>query len=67
MWFVIEESLNNYDGYKFKIYKYDPDYSLSLNSNWITAIYENQLGKLWIENQKGYVRTLSFPLLSLKR
>jgi len=48
MWFGTEDGLNKYDGYKFTVYRHDPDDSLSLKSNWITSLYEDQSGILWI-------------------
>jgi signal transduction histidine kinase/DNA-binding response OmpR family regulator/streptogramin lyase len=48
MWFGTEEGLNKYDGYKFTTYRHDPDDSLSLKSNWITSLYEDRSGVLWI-------------------
>jgi len=48
MWFGTDDGLNKYDGYKFTIYRHDPDDSLSLKSNWIKSLYEDKSGVLWI-------------------
>jgi len=32
-WFGTEDGLNNYDGYTFTIYKYDPENHIGLNNN----------------------------------
>ena len=53
MWFGTNDGLNKYDGYKFTIYKNDPNDSLSLSDNWINALYEDHLGELWIGTQHG--------------
>ena len=53
MWFATDDGLNKYDGYKFTIYRHDPGDSLSLSSNWITSLYEDRSGLLWIGTKGG--------------
>ena len=53
MWFATDDGLNKYDSYKFTIYKHDPEDSLSLSSNWITSLYEDQSGLIWIGTKGG--------------
>jgi len=48
LWIGTEDGLNKYDGYKFTVFRHDPDDSSSLKSNWITSLYEDQSGVLWI-------------------
>jgi len=48
MWFATEDGLNKYDGYKFTTYRHVPDDSTTLANNYITTIYEDQSGVLWI-------------------
>ena len=48
MWIATQDGLNKYDGYKFTIYKNNPRDSLSLPNNFITALYEDHSGELWI-------------------
>ena len=48
MWFSTEDGLNRFDGYKFKIYRHDPNDSLSLSGNRIYNIYQDHLGNLWL-------------------
>jgi len=48
MWIGTQDGLNKYDGYNFKIYKYNSDDSTSIGSNYIRTIYEDHLGELWI-------------------
>jgi signal transduction histidine kinase/ligand-binding sensor domain-containing protein/AraC-like DNA-binding protein len=53
MWIGTHDGLNKYDGYKFTIYRHDPDDTLSLSSNWITSLYEDRSGVLWIATKGG--------------
>jgi ligand-binding sensor domain-containing protein/signal transduction histidine kinase len=56
LWFGTGDGLNKYDGYKFDIYKHDPDKSGSLSNNDILAICEDQAGNLWIGTRRGLNR-----------
>lgn len=53
MWFGTWGGLCRYDGYKFKIYKHDPDDPNSLSDNWIFCVYEDVYGYLWIGTREG--------------
>ena len=56
MWFGTEDGLNKYDGYNFTVYRHNPEDSLSISGNCITALYESQFhGKqvLWIGTHSG--------------
>ncbi len=48
MWFATNNGLNRYDGYNFKIYKYDPQDSNSISGNYITSLCEDRYGNIWI-------------------
>jgi signal transduction histidine kinase/ligand-binding sensor domain-containing protein/DNA-binding response OmpR family regulator len=48
IWFGTYDGLNRYDGYKFKIYRNNPNNSSGLGNNWIQALYEDHLGNLWV-------------------
>lgn len=48
MWFGTEDGLNRYDGYKFKVYRNDPNDPKSIRSNYIQTIYEDRLGNIWV-------------------
>ncbi|OQY46611.1 MAG: hypothetical protein B6242_07285 [Anaerolineaceae bacterium 4572_78] len=53
MWFGTQDGLNKYDGYDFTVFKRDPDDSNSLSGNWITSIYEDTAGIIWIGTYKN--------------
>ncbi|MDB5013812.1 MAG: hypothetical protein JWQ25_2014, partial [Daejeonella sp.] len=48
MWFGTEDGLNRYDGYKFKVYRNNPNDPTSIKSNFIQSIYEDKLGNIWV-------------------
>ena len=48
LWLGTQEGLNKYDGYKFTIYKNDPKNPNSISDNWITVLYLDKDGNLWI-------------------
>ena len=48
MWFGTREGLNQYDGYKFTVYKNDPKNANSISGNFISAIIESHDGNIWI-------------------
>ncbi len=52
LWFGTEDGLNCYDGYQFKIYKHDPDDSLSLSDNGVMCLYKDRKKNLWIGTDK---------------
>jgi signal transduction histidine kinase/ligand-binding sensor domain-containing protein/CheY-like chemotaxis protein len=53
MWFCTEDGLNKYDGYKFTIYKHDPDNPNSLSGNYIWSLHEDEPGILWVATSNG--------------
>lgn len=53
MWFGTQNGLNRYDGYEMTVYRYNSDDPHSLNSNNITAIYEDSENNLWIGTGGG--------------
>lgn len=48
MWFATRHGLNRFDGFNFKIFRYDPHDSLSISSNLIYQIYEDNNEDLWL-------------------
>ena len=53
IWIGTEDGLNRYDGYTFKVYRYDPSKLHSLNQNTIMSLYEDSSGRLWIGTEDG--------------
>ncbi len=56
MWFGTWDGLNKYDGYRFTVYKYDPENPGSLSDNEIRALYEDSHGILWVGTMDGLNR-----------
>lgn len=53
LWFGTQDGLNEYDGYKFTIFKYNPENSNSLSNNYINDITEDKNGNLLIGSRGG--------------
>jgi len=53
LWFGTPDGLNRYDGYTFKIYRFDPDNPQSLSQNQIQALLVDRSGALWIGTWGG--------------
>jgi len=53
IWFGTQDGLNNYDGYKLRIYKYDELNAHSLSDNFVTSIYEDKSGEIWVGTESG--------------
>lgn len=53
MWFGTQDGLNRYDGYEFKVYKYDPLDKETLSDSFILCIHEDSVGALWIGTETG--------------
>jgi signal transduction histidine kinase/ligand-binding sensor domain-containing protein/DNA-binding response OmpR family regulator/HPt (histidine-containing phosphotransfer) domain-containing protein len=49
MWFgTLHSGLNRFDGYRFNVYRQNPNRKTSLAGNRVVAINEDHLGSLWI-------------------
>jgi ligand-binding sensor domain-containing protein len=48
LWFATEDGLNKYDGYEFKVYKFDAADTNSLPASYINRLYLDRAGKLWV-------------------
>ena len=53
LWLGTFNGLNKYDGYSFKIYKFNDPESNHAGINRITSIREDRHGKLWVETYDG--------------
>jgi signal transduction histidine kinase/ligand-binding sensor domain-containing protein/DNA-binding response OmpR family regulator len=53
MWFGTEDGLDKFDGTNFKIYRYRPNDTSSLQSNEILSLYEDKAGNLWVATSGG--------------
>ncbi|MBN2103534.1 hypothetical protein JW835_05780 [bacterium] len=53
LWIGTDYGLNRYNGYNFKIYKYNRTDSTSLTSNRISTLYLDRSGQLWVGTDQG--------------
>ena len=53
LWFGTQDGLNRFDGYQFRIYKHDPQDSLTISDDWINALTCDRSGNLWIGTAGG--------------
>jgi ligand-binding sensor domain-containing protein len=51
LWFGTFDGLNRYDGFNFRIYKYDKDDPYSISGQVFSAIVEDKNGDLWIASE----------------
>jgi len=61
MWFATADGLNKYDGYRFTVYKNNPNSPNSLSDNDVKSIYEDpdEVGRvLWIGTRGGGLNKL---------
>ena len=56
IWIGTYNGLNCYDGYRFKIYKPDPNNPNSLGGLFVSALFEDRSGILWIGTDQGLNR-----------
>src|ERR1700749_2099160 len=48
IWFGTWNGLNRYDGYKFKVFKHDPERPESLSGVYIHSLFKDRAGTLWV-------------------
>ena len=58
MWLGTEDGLHRYDGYRFTVYRNDPEKPHSLSDNFITSIMQARDGAIWVGTGAGGVNRL---------
>jgi ligand-binding sensor domain-containing protein len=53
MWFATKDGLNRYDGYTFKVFRHDPQDSMSVRDSHILQVFEDSRGLLWVGTNSG--------------
>jgi ligand-binding sensor domain-containing protein len=56
IWFATEDGLNRFDGYSFKIFKYDQGSKNGLPDNFVQSLYKDSQDTLWISTRKGLLK-----------
>jgi ligand-binding sensor domain-containing protein/methyl-accepting chemotaxis protein len=59
IWFGTNDGLNCYDGYSFRIFKFNPKDSTSISGNEISAIIEDNNGSLWVATRNDGINFYS--------
>jgi diguanylate cyclase (GGDEF)-like protein/PAS domain S-box-containing protein len=55
VWAATQGGLHRYDGYAFRVYQHRPDDAGTLPESFITALAEDDAGKLWVGTNTHYV------------
>jgi signal transduction histidine kinase/ligand-binding sensor domain-containing protein/DNA-binding response OmpR family regulator len=53
IWVGTRDGLNKFDGFKWRVFKFDPTDENSLSDSYVTAIYEDQYHRLWVGTYNG--------------
>ncbi|GBU06953.1 hybrid sensor histidine kinase/response regulator [Bacteroidales bacterium] len=53
MWFGTKDGIGRYDGYSFKIFRNEIGNERSLRNNFISSLYEDIEGNIWIGTEEG--------------
>lgn len=53
MWFGTSQGVCRFDGYKFTVFKNNPEDSASLEGNLVRTIFEDHKGQLWVGTENG--------------
>ncbi len=54
LWIGTLSGLNRYDGYNFKTFRHQENDSTSIRDNYIEGIYEDHLGRIWVDIPLGF-------------
>ncbi len=54
VWLGTKSGLNRYDGYNFKIFKHNPDDSLTIPDNFVDYLFEDHEGLIWVRTRQGF-------------
>ena len=64
IWIGTENGLNRFDGYKFTVYKNNPQDSTSLMFNIVNKVFCDKSGTLWVGTNTGLQRYDIFSFLA---
>lgn len=53
MWFGTKAGLNRFDGYKFKVYRYEQNQVNGLGNNFIQCLFEDKQKNIWVGTLQG--------------
>lgn len=53
LWFGTKDGLNRYDGYSFKIFRYESGQPGCIGNNFIHSLYVDEKGILWVGTERG--------------
>lgn len=53
MWFGTKAGLNRFDGYKFKVFRYDENQPNGLGNNFIQCLFEDKNKNIWVGTLQG--------------
>ncbi len=56
IWVGTRDGLNRHDSHSFKVYKSDPEDSLSLQNNWVEGLVQDTSGFIWVLSSYGLSR-----------
>ncbi len=66
LWFGTEDGLNRYDGYKFEIFKPEPNNKNAIYDNFIWDLFEDSDNNIWIGTNSGGLNKYNYVTNSFK-